>query len=112
MSGAAKNLIIILGLATVAFAGYFLYQQQATALLAPNATSQTEVEAMLMKTQVFIARRQALDSVRIDDSFFENEIFLSLQSYTRPLENMPVGRTNPFDPIGGGAAYVPAVETE
>ena len=106
MSGAAKNLVIILGIATVAFAGYFLYQQQASALLAPSTTNDQELEEMLMKTQAFIGRRQALDAVVIDGSILENRVFLSLRTYTKRLEDMPVGRTNPFDPVGSSAFNV------
>lgn len=108
MSGAAKNLIMILGLATIAFAGYFLYQQQVASQLDTSATSDQELEAMLIKTQVFMARRQALDSVTIDESVFENEVFRSLRTYTRELSSMPVGRDNPFNPIPGQGFAEPA----
>ncbi len=110
MSGSAKNLIIILGLATIAFAGYFLYQQQAASALDTTATSDQELEEMLLKTQVFIARRQALDSVVIDDNVLEHEVFVTLKTYTRPVPEIAEGRDTPFDPMVQGVRVSQPVE--
>jgi hypothetical protein len=95
MSGTAKNLIVILGLASIAFAGYFLYLQQSATTL-NTGVGEESLEGMLMKTQVFIARRQALDKVVIDPSLFKDERFTSLHTFTKPLADMPVGRKDPF----------------
>jgi hypothetical protein len=95
MSAAAKNLIALLGLATVAFAGYYLYSQQSATTLSTESGDQS-LEQMLMKTQVFIERRQSLDKVVIDSTLFEDERFRSLRAFTKPVEDMPVGRPNPF----------------
>lgn len=110
MSGSAKNLIIILGLATIAFAGYFLYQQQATALLDTTVTSDQELEAMLFKTQVFIARREALDAVVINENVLEHEVFVTLKTYTKPVPVVPEGRENPFEPVPGIPGVSQSVE--
>lgn len=99
MSGTAKNLIVILGLASIALAGYYFYQQQSATTLTTTSGDES-LEQMLMKTQVFIARRQALDKVTVDASLFEDERFRSLRTFTRPLADMPVGRSDPFAATG------------
>ena len=109
MSGTAKNLIAILGLASIAFAGYYLYLQQSATTLT-TAPGDESLEQMLMKTQVFITRRQALDKVVIDSSIFEDERFRSLRAFTKPLEDMPVGRKDPFAETGYGEVINSAVE--
>jgi len=95
MSGTAKNLIVILGLASVAFAAYYLYLQQSESTL-NTATGDESLNSMLTKTQVFINRRQALDKIVIDSSLFEDERFRSLHTFTKPLADIPVGRQDPF----------------
>ena len=99
MSGIAKNLMIVLGLITVAFAGYYMYTQR-TATVLTTGTSNQVVEDMLANTQVFIERRQALDRVTLDMSIFEDERFRSLRSFSEPLDDIPVGRANPFAEAG------------
>jgi hypothetical protein len=94
MGGTAKNLIVLLGLATIAFAGFFLYKQQSEALLL--GTGDQTMEAMLIKTQAFIEYRKQLDQVSIDQALFEDARFRSLQGYTNPVQDLPFGKTNPF----------------
>ena len=100
MSGAAKNLIAILGLATIAFAGYYFYQQQSATTLSNGIEDQAVLDSMLMKTQVFIGRRQALDAVIVNQELFRDPRFTSLRSFTDPLQDMPTGRPDPFAPLG------------
>ena len=100
-SGILKNILIILGLATVAFAGYYMYIQQGTTTL--DGTSDAQFQAMLTNTQVFIERRQELDAIDLDTSIFEDRRFTTLITYTQPLEPIQTGRTNPFADIGNGS---------
>ena len=97
MSSVVKNLAIILGLATVAFAGYYMYTQQGATILR-SSTGEAELQDMLAKTQVFIQHRQELDSIVLDVDLFENKKFTSLRSYTKPVIEQEPGRPNPFAP--------------
>lgn len=95
MGKTATNLSIILGLITVAFAGYYMYTQQASSGLMFDDNQQT-MQNMLNNTRIFIQHRQALDSVKMDISFFEDERFQSLRSFSTPIQEQPIGRPDPF----------------
>jgi len=92
------NLVIILGFITVAFVGYYIFVQQNGTVLEFSSNEQT-MQNMLNNTQVFISRRQALDKVELTSalSFFDDERFRSLRSFSTPIEDRPVGRENPFE---------------
>ena len=95
MGKTATNLSIVLGLITVAFAGYYLYTQRAASTLEFTATGPT-TQNMLQNTRVFIEHRQTLDAIELDIGFFEDPRLLSLQSFTTPIQTQPVGRPDPF----------------
>lgn len=98
MNNKLKNLLIILGLVTVAFAGYYLYSQQSTV---PGGLGETDLqyENMLMQTQEFIQRRQQLGQTNLDINLFENDGFTTLHTYSDPIEEVEVGRSDPFAQI-------------
>ena len=95
MGKTATNLSIVLGLITIAFAGYYVYTQNSSTTLSVDTNVQS-MENMLNNTRVFIERRQVLGQVKLDVSFFEDERFRSLRSFTRPIEERPIGRPDPF----------------
>lgn len=92
------NLVIILGFITVAFAGYYVFIQKNGSALEFNSNEQT-MQNMLNNTQVFIARRQALDRVELESAIaiFDDSRFRSLRSFSTPIADRPIGRENPFD---------------
>lgn len=98
MSKTAKNLIVVLGLITVAFGGYFVFMQQSATTLSFD-TNDAVVQNMQANSQLFIQRRQQLEKVELDISFFNDDRFVSLQSYTTPIVEQSVGRDNPFQTI-------------
>ena len=93
------NVVIILGVITMAFAGYYLFIQQGDSLFAPNSNEQT-MENMLNNTQEFISHRQELDRVNLISAIviFDDERFRSLRSFSTPIQDRPIGRENPFEP--------------
>jgi len=92
------NLVLILGFITVAFAGYYIFIQQSNSSLDFSSNEQT-MQNMLNNTQVFIARRQELDRIKLAAgiSFFDDASFRSLRSFSTPIQDRPIGRDNPFD---------------
>ncbi len=92
-----KNLIIILGLVTVGFAGYFMFMQQADPEVSFES-NEAMVESMLANSQLFIERRQNLETVSLNLEIFSDERFTSLKSYDRPIVEQSVGRPDPFSP--------------
>ncbi|MBP6881525.1 MAG: hypothetical protein KBC35_02785 [Candidatus Pacebacteria bacterium] len=95
MSKTVINLVIILGIATVAFAGYFILKQQEETL-PDSVKDQLTLQTMLENTKVFIGHRETLEKVQLDISIFEDDRFTSLESYTTDIESRPVRNANPF----------------
>ena len=97
----AKNIFIVLGLATVAFAGYYMYTTQGSSVLNTD-NNEAVMQNMLSNTQVFIQRRQELSRIDIGSAtaLFEDERFLSLVTYTDEVAEQPVGRGDPFAETG------------
>lgn len=90
-----KSLLIILGVATVIFAGYYLLSQQSSVSMELDSPD-PQYQAMLMSTKDFIQRRQQLSKTNLDVRFFENDNFTSLRAYSAPLKEIEAGRADPF----------------
>ncbi len=97
MKSSSKNIFIILGIATLAFAGYYFVTQRA---VGEPELSSSSLDVMLESTQSFIEYRQTLDQITFDFEIFEDERFRTLRSYSDPVEPKPEGRQNPFAPVG------------
>lgn len=102
MSNVTKNLVLILGLLIVGFAGYYIYTQQGSSALSFRSNDQV-LQNMLSNTQVFIQRRQELEKVELNVSFFEDPRFVGLRSFSKPIQEQPIGRPDPFAEIGARA---------
>ena len=95
MGKTAKNIAFILGLATVAFGGYYLYTQMESS--SSFSSNEQNMQNMLNNTRVFIERGNILNNMDLDLTILEDDSFDSLQSYTRPIQPQTVGsRPNPF----------------
>ena len=95
MGKVITNIVIVLGFAAVAFAGYYFYAQKDTVMLdAGESTRMTQ--QMLVDTQKFIERRRQLEAIKLEMSLFEDRRFTTLRSYRTDVEEGPVGRSNPF----------------
>lgn len=95
MGKSATNISIVLGLMTIAFAGYYIYIQNNTTSLDLDSNEVT-MENMRSNTRVFIERRQVLDQIELNIGFFEDKRFRSLRSFTKPIQERPIGRPDPF----------------
>ncbi|MBP6924154.1 MAG: hypothetical protein KBC62_01475 [Candidatus Pacebacteria bacterium] len=109
MNSVTKNIVTILGVLTIAFAGYYFFSQQAS--MEP-VTDDFTLQQMLASTEVFIVRSQELDQMNFDLSVFEDARFKTLRSFTNPVQELPVGRTDPFSSVGGDVFISSESETE
>jgi hypothetical protein len=94
MSSTMKNITVSLVVITLAFGGYYVYTQKGDSELGEDQMSLTQ--EMLVNTQVFIERRNILDKVTIDTEIFQNPVFRSYKSFTKPILEEPIRRENPF----------------
>ena len=97
MSSIIKTTIIVLVIAGVGFFGYnYLTRTNApTDLLVQQNSGDTSK----MGAEVLSALNQ-LKTLRLDSSVFSDKTFLSLRDFSQSLNPEPVGRINPFSPIG------------
>ncbi len=99
MSKSVKNLSIVLGLITIVFAGYYLYNQTDNSASNFQISDQTR-QNMLNNTKVFAEYRKVLSTVKTtlatNLEMLKDERFLTLRGYTTEIEETSVGRTDPF----------------
>lgn len=95
MGKTTKNILIILGILTIGFAGYYLYNERYATALQFDSNSDTMVN-MLSNTQVFMERSRLLQRTNLDISILEDEYFRSLRGFSEPLMEVPAGRPDPF----------------
>lgn len=92
--------MVALGLATLAFAAYYFFAGSGTATIS-FSNNDAMMSSMLANSQLFIDRRQQLELVSLDTSLFTDPRFTSLRSFAEPLQEQPIGRTDPFAPLPG-----------
>ncbi len=92
MSATIQNLIVILGVVLLAFLGYYLYTQNASAQLA-NGTVDNQVA---IETSQFLDRLVTLQGITLDGTLFADPRFQNLVDFSEPVVPQPVGRDNPF----------------
>lgn len=95
MGKTATNLVVILGLTTVAFASYYIYTKQHSSAVSFDSNDQA-IQDMLKNTQAFIGYGQTLRKVDLKLDFFANEKFRSLHTYSTPIQEQDMGRRDPF----------------
>lgn len=97
MGSLIKNIITIGGLAAIALAGYYLFiASDDTELSTNNAfvVGQAEIE-----NQEFLRRLAELETMSLPASVFTDPRFDSFVIHTEPIEEVPFGRENPFEPF-------------
>ena len=99
MQSLTKNITVILGVVTLAFGAYYFYAQRGS-VVQTNAADDEAIKSMLASTEIFISRSSELDQISFDVAIFEDARFTSLISFTKPVQDEPAGRPNPFAPIG------------
>lgn len=95
MGKTATTISVVLGLVTVAFAGYLVFTNQVSDS-GPVTDAQT-MQNMLNNTKVFVQRRETLSAVKMNVALFEDTRFTTLHKFTIPIQEQPIGRPNPFE---------------
>jgi hypothetical protein len=99
MNQMTKQIIIAVVIIIVAFVGYnmfFVSDDPTDTALVQDGSSTSE----FVDGQMILALLNKLGRVTLDDSIFSDKVFMSLESFKRPLEEQVIKRKNPFLPIG------------
>ena len=95
MGKTATNLVIVLGLITVAFAAFYLYMQRENAGVSFSQDTQ-DVQVMLRDAQEYISYGETLKKIDLKMDFFDDARLLSYRSFSTQIQARPTGRQNPF----------------
>lgn len=99
MNQKTKQILIIIVIVVVSFIGYkifFVNKEPAGIALAPDSMAMAE----LADNQKTLTLLNNLKRVTLDEMIFSNQIFMELINFERPIMDEPIGRPNPFLPIG------------
>lgn len=98
-----NKIILLTLLAIVGFAAYHYMFKKEPVLdgdtLVVDTPGGANGEDMVGKELLITLSK--LKSLTLDDSFFNDSIFVSLTDFSNPIIPQEVGRSNPFSPISG-----------
>jgi hypothetical protein len=94
-----QNVIIIVVVLAIAFGvySYFFVGKEEAVLTSENTGAAAPAD------QDLIALLLDLKSISLDEQIFSDPAFQSLSDFSQDLVAEPVGRDNPFAPLGAGA---------
>lgn len=100
-----NKVILLVLLVILAFVGYRFFFNKETlpsdsSLTVDSSTSEDEQSIIGKDMMIALSK---LRSLTLDDTFFRNPIFNSLNDFSVPISPQKVGRTNPFSPFGNSA---------
>ena len=94
-----KNIILVVALIVVAIIGYYTFASKPAANQALTTSTTVDTSSAVGgELVVELNRLKALQNV--DTSFLSDPAFQSLQDFTQPVPPQPLGRGNPFAPVG------------
>ncbi len=99
MSKLLKNLLIVLGIATVLLLAYvFFFKGKDIPSLPSGSDGAFSAEAEI-ETQHLLATINELNEFNVEGTIFSDPLFLSLTDFRTNIGTEPSGRPNPFLPI-------------
>ena len=98
MSSLLKNILFAVGLAAILWLGYKLFfaaDEAQLSTLNANVLSQASRD-----TQEFLRMLQQLRDIKLNQELFDDARFQTFVNHRQAIVPEPVGRQNPFAPIG------------
>jgi hypothetical protein len=102
MTPKLKKIIIAILVLIVLFVVYAIFikaDPKNPPLIAGTSTVQGSEEAKVLGSQISQALLR-IEQIKLDKSIFESKIFQTLKDRSVPIEDEPMGRSNPFAPLG------------
>lgn len=103
-----KKIIIILAVAIIIFLVYAFMsgsepQGSESLLTSSNQQQNQSTQSRIVGNEIVAALNQ-IETLKLSRDIFDDPVFRSLVDRSQPLPNEPVGKTNPFSPIGSEVA--------
>ncbi len=105
MTSKLKNIIIILVVGTLLFLGYSIFFKKDPTVDPLVEGVATANEAQILGNQISQALLR-IEQIKLDRSIFDDILYKTLVDRSEPISEEPIGRTNPFAPIGDISANV------
>ncbi|PIQ91407.1 MAG: hypothetical protein COV70_03925 [Parcubacteria group bacterium CG11_big_fil_rev_8_21_14_0_20_39_22] len=99
-----KKTLIYIAVVAVLVLGYFLFFSADEETPPAGLVYESRVsEADIILGQRLLTLLAELKAISIDPEFFDSTLFDTLKDYSVPIDEQPVGRRNPFAPLGGAS---------
>jgi hypothetical protein len=96
-----KNIVVVVLLVILLGGGYYFFMRSPKASVgALGGVSAADAAISNSDEQDLINQLLQLQSLKLDESIFTDPSFTSLTDYTQTIAPEPVGRSNPFLPVG------------
>jgi len=99
MNNKKNQIIIIITLIIAAFVVFVYFKNSSTDNSGSSIVAEKRV-AEFAGAREILSLLNRMSVVKLDDSIFNDKSFISLQDTTVVLVSQPVGRNNPFAPLG------------
>lgn len=110
MTPKTKQILIIVLILIVAFVGYQMFFSTKDTGTSTLSTSAVAKQTIVDGAQLYSTLKNLLE-VKLEGTIFSNETFKSLVDYGVTIQDQPVGRPNPFAPIGNDSSLQAAATT-
>lgn len=99
MTPKLKKIILTIVIAAILFVVYavFIKKDPETQALLNTGASSPEAQAIGSQISQALLR---IEQIKLDKSIFNNVIYKTLVDRSQPISDEPIGRSNPFAPIG------------
>lgn len=103
MTPKLKKIILVILILTILFIVYALFIKKDptnTNLVSSGVSDiQSSAEAQVIGNQIAQALLR-IEKIKLDKTIFNSDIYKSLQDRSQPINEEPIGRSNPFAPLG------------
>ncbi len=96
MSSLIRNILFACGLALILWFGY-KYLKGSDDVVSVESVKATTVAR---EAQELLTKLRQVEAIKISGALFEDPKFISLIDFRKQIVNEPIGRENPFLPIG------------
>lgn len=96
-----KGTIVVIVIAAILIGGWYFYENGTSSSAgSANLTASSPSGSSPIVGADVLSILQSVSSIKIDTSFFSSPVYQSLVDYSIQVPPQPVGRPDPFAPVG------------